>query len=86
MKLALKLMTLYIFWYIVLLNPFKRQLNTFSGLCMSIIDLIWLLSKLRLLYMAILELLETLHTITFTAVLTAMKYYRKPEVHGIISK
>ena len=49
-KISLKLKILLTYWYIILLNPIKRQLKVFNGLCMSFIELIWLLSKLKLIW------------------------------------
>ena len=48
--MSLKLKILHIYSYIILLNPVKKQIKVFNGIGMSFIELIWLLSKLRLLW------------------------------------
>ena len=49
-NISLKLKILHIDCYIILLNPVIKQLKAFNVLGMSFIELIWLLSKLQLLW------------------------------------
>ena len=50
-NISLKLKILHIYWYIILNNPVERQFKVFFyRLGMPIIELIWLLGKLRLLW------------------------------------